>query len=95
MVVVGYSEQRDLNVSLLTNIYVGVSAIINDPVANMEASTEYYAKAFEYWAELVKLSSPNPSYALQNLDENNKEKFTSIKHKLRLLQNTYGTKSES
>jgi len=91
----GYAEQRELNASLLTNIYIGVSAVINDPVANMEAVTEYYAKALEFWTVLLKLSVANPSHALQNLSDQDKEKFKSIRHKLLLLQNTYGPKSES
>jgi len=91
----GYAEQRELNASLLTNIYIGVSAVINDPVANMESTTEYYVKALEFWTILLKLSVTNPSYALQNLSDQDKEKFKSIQHKLLLLRNTYGPKSES
>lgn len=91
----GYAEQQNLNKELLSLIYVGVTALVNEPVKDMERSVRYYDDAYEMWQTLVKASSQNPTYALQNIPVEQRNMVEKLEHKLLLLRSTYYSKSGS
>lgn len=88
-------EMKDLTSQMLTNIYLLVTDMINDPAKDMELGVAFAQKALSMWETLVKTGSQNPVYALQNLSEADRERAKQTRHKLLLLHNTYGPKSES